>query len=562
MAAAVASAKASILASAGKAASLAKAVSQNGEHGEHGSVFQLAEHLDVDIITAMVVGLILFTILFEIAIHKIEHYLSSNIIYLECLRKVFKELTIMGFISFILLLIHEFVKVPFHEHLCFEFAHIWIFFVALVFILHSVIFMAALSSSEKKFKLYDSTKHHNAVMSPPTLTQAIVGASAEEAVLSYHVAKEVFREHNGLKPSFDFRKYVTSFVGETIVELLDTTELTWCLIIVLFLLNLGRNHLVDYMNGTTENYASIDHPSSLAELAKLPHSQHVSFFSLTHEQQEELLGGLGYKYRKIWTFMTFGWIIFVTNCLCMVWCRFITNRLLYDARIHVGRDTEKEGELSEEWDEKKMRARLPCGRMKIFTVTLEFITMIQCFYFGLLLLLNARTAYGNYPPPFGFLYMVVMFVPVATNLFVVYPAHLKNIAFLAAITESKHNLKHEVVEYQHAMLVDFHHKVKKWLHDISQSPEQAAAECFEKCKSKSDDGKYEVPASILYPYLKRAGIVFKEDQFFVIFKQLDEDDSGVVDQAELVHLFSSISHAPDHDEETGKGHGGHSKGHH
>lgn len=577
--AAVATAKAAVLAASGhakeaapvyhKSASIgilaAKAIEQTGEHG---SVFALAEHLDVDVITAMVVGLIIFTILFEVAIHKLEHYLSSNHIYLECLLKVFKELTIMGFISFILLLVHEFVKVPFHEHLCFEFAHIWIFFVALCFILHSIIFMASLSSSEKKFKVYDSTKHENAVLEEPTIRHSLVGLNEAESVLSYHVAKEIFREHNNVKPSFDFRKYISSFCGETIVELLDTTELTWGLIIVLFLLNLGRNHMVDYMNGTTENYAAdvaaADKKGSLLELSTMPHSHHVSFFQLSNSQVEELLGSLGAHKRNIWTFMTFGWFIFVSNFLCLVWARHISNRLIYDARLQIGREEGAEvPDEAREWDEKKMRSKLPCGKMMFFTVTLELITMVQCFYLGLLLLLNARTAYTNYAPPFGFLFMVAMFVPVFANLFIIYPAQLKTIAFLSALTNVNNHLKHEVEEYQHGMLVDFHHKVKTWLHKVGMTSEQAAAEVFNSCKNEND----EVTAKALDLYLKAKvfetgktdadgnvimdpRITFKADQMFVVFKQIDEDDSGVIDQTELVHMFSASAKV--HDEETGK----------
>lgn len=518
----------------------ARVVAQTGEHG---SVFELGEHIDVDLITIFIIAMIVFTIGFEVSIHKLEHYLSSNPVYLEALLKVFKELTIMGFISFILLLIHEFVHIPFHEHLVFEFAHVWIFFVALVFILHAIIFMASLGSSEKKFKVYDAQKHEGGVLEQPSIRATILGQSEQQAALSYHVAKEIFREHNKLSKSFDFRKYMSSFCGDTVVELLDTTELTWFLMIVLFALNLGRNHLVDYMNHTdsaTEtaaDNAAADAPASLLALSEMTHSTHISFFQLTMEQTQALLGG---HKRSLWTFTIFGWCILFVNLIALFGIRHIIDKLLYSSRMTIGRA--EDDPVDEEANllghsEEAMRKFLPCGKMKVFRVALELIVMVQCFYLGLLFILNARAAYHYFPPPYGLLFLMVMFVPIAINLFVCFPTQIKSIAFLSAITEVDKHLVHEVNEYQHSMLIDFHHKVKQWLNDSKQSPEAAAKSLFEACKNEQN----EVLDKTLYSAFIKEGILFKDDQFFTVFKQIDEDDSGLVDQEEIEHMLSASS---------------------
>jgi hypothetical protein len=532
----------------------AKAIEQTGEHG---SVFALGEHIDVDLITWMMVGLIVFTILFEVAIEKLEHYLSSNEVYMECLRKVFAELTIMGFISFILLLIHEFVHIPFHEHLVFEFAHIWIFFVALVFIFQSIIFMGSLSSSEKKFKVYEnSSAHEDMVMSPPSFKSTLLGNTEKEAVLNYHIGKEIFVRHNDLKPTFDFRKYLSSYCGETVVELLDTTPLTWGLLIILFLLNLGRNHLVDYMNHTTEDSAAEiaaadkannNAAASLLALSELPHHHHISFFQLSVNQVEALLGT---HKRSLWTFMTFGWILLISNVLCLIGARYITNKLLFEARFHVGRPKGEEPDAHAHdladgaKGEALMRSYLPCGKMKVFNVCLELIIMTQCFYLGLMCLLNGRAAYTHFPPPYGFLFLVVMFVPIAINLFVCFPAQIKAIAFLSAITEGNAHLKHEVEEYQEAMMIDFHHKIKAWLKKEKKTPEAGASEIFAACATVADSKRGAEPTPLLHAFVN-AGIKFKDDQYFTVFKHMDVEDHGSVSEACLKEEFSHAVHGKD-----------------
>jgi len=562
-AAAVSAAKASVLAATSatkdslyhKGANIgilaAKAIEQSGEHG---SVFALGEHIDVDLITWMIVGLIVFTVIFEVSLHHLEHYLSSNHVYEECLGKVFKELTIMGFISFILLLIHEFVKIPFHEHIVFEFAHIWIFFVALVFIIHSIIFMGSLSSAEKKFKVWDNTKHDGDVMEEPSIKAMIFGTDEKQAIVNYHVAKEIFREHNKVSETFDFRKYLSDFCGDTIVELLDTTELTWGLLIVLFLLNLGRNHLVDYMNHTKEDpaaemnaadTASQKGAASLLALSGVTHATHISFFSLSVHQAEALLGT---HKRSLWTFMIFGWSILIFNFSSLVVLRNITGKLLYAGRFHVGRPNGEEPDEhanSLAHDESKMRSYLPCGKMKVFRVILELVVIVQCFYLGLLMLLNGRAAYSHFPPPYGLLFLLVMFVPIVINLFVCFPAQIKAIAFLSAITEVDAHIKHEVEEYQHTMLIDFQHKVKSWLKTDGKSPQAGAAEIYN--SAKNDEGVCEDHA--LHHVLVSEGIKFKPDQFFSVFKQFDQDASGSVDEGEILSMITASASSAGDDEE-------------
>ena len=114
-----------------------------------GSVFGLGALLDVEYTTICFIGLICFTIMFELLDEHMNEVLEGSI-YFEMMQKIYKELTILGFISFGVFMAINTNSV---EHgkalLAFEFAHIVIFFSAMFFILQSIAMMF-LSKSLKK----------------------------------------------------------------------------------------------------------------------------------------------------------------------------------------------------------------------------------------------------------------------------------------------------------------------------------------------------------------------------------------------------------------------------
>ena len=77
------------------------------------------------------IALIVFTIAFELMVHEIEHAVKPHKYYKEMVEKLFKELMILGFVSFSLLLAVELGTDPTTEwFVTLEVAHLWIFFVA------------------------------------------------------------------------------------------------------------------------------------------------------------------------------------------------------------------------------------------------------------------------------------------------------------------------------------------------------------------------------------------------------------------------------------------------
>jgi hypothetical protein len=112
-----------------------------GSTAEHaGSVFDRS-NLRLLPLTLIMIGLILFTMLFEKLIKRLDVSLAHDRTSMHMLTKVYKELMILGFISFMLLVIIDFITIPEEQLHMFEFAHVWIFLIALLFVAHAVVFI-------------------------------------------------------------------------------------------------------------------------------------------------------------------------------------------------------------------------------------------------------------------------------------------------------------------------------------------------------------------------------------------------------------------------------------
>jgi len=176
------------------------------------TLFKLGEHLDWLSLTLCMIGLIVFTIAFEVGLHNLEHrikvrsigwwlrtavcmcrgqslllahpgvphtplfvtvWLTGGRVYLQgtawtkMLSKVYKELMILGFISFVLLMINQFINLPTTQLLMFELSHVWIFLVAVFFVVHAIIFMLLVRKVKRH---WDATAH----MEVPDLLQQYV----------------------------------------------------------------------------------------------------------------------------------------------------------------------------------------------------------------------------------------------------------------------------------------------------------------------------------------------------------------------------------------------------
>ena len=117
---------------------------------EHHSIFALPEEYDKNLLTWIIVALIGVTIVYERVTEYLEEKVFNEGIRAALWQKMLRELTILGFVSFSATITLQFVVLPEADHLIFEFAHVLMFTLAIMYakeIAISSLLFAAIKSS-------------------------------------------------------------------------------------------------------------------------------------------------------------------------------------------------------------------------------------------------------------------------------------------------------------------------------------------------------------------------------------------------------------------------------
>ncbi|CAM9741303.1 unnamed protein product [Chrysoparadoxa australica] len=130
------------------------------EHHEGGhNIFNLAGQLDVLQASLCFMVLIGVTVVFEFIVEKLEEALHEAEHYRAMLDKVFKELALLGLISFIVFVFETTGALQAVGGdswlLSFEYAHILLFFVAMAYVLQALMLMLLVVRSDKFWKHVD-----------------------------------------------------------------------------------------------------------------------------------------------------------------------------------------------------------------------------------------------------------------------------------------------------------------------------------------------------------------------------------------------------------------------
>jgi Ca2+-binding EF-hand superfamily protein len=116
-----------------------------------GGIF--SEKVDMSLSAASLIGLCLFTLLFEYCADALEEAFEHAPHYTDMIQKVWRELMILGFISLMVVMANEFSLI--HDHtlfIAFEFAHLLIFGVSMFYTLTAVVTANRLAYTERQWK--------------------------------------------------------------------------------------------------------------------------------------------------------------------------------------------------------------------------------------------------------------------------------------------------------------------------------------------------------------------------------------------------------------------------
>jgi CRP-like cAMP-binding protein len=247
--------------------------------GGHGSgafaVFTNAAHLDILTISLAFVAVIGLTMGFEAVAESITHYTNewaSEIhakVVNDVVTKLYRELTILGFISFTLMMLlqSQVLGAASNEVHAFEFAHVATFFIALLFIMQTVIFIYTTHSIKSRIFSFapqaTSAKEYEAMkgcvlarlqrMFERFQNGMLFTQSRAFDEMCHYILRSSFLVEYSLPAQFNFRLYVCKGLDQYMVHLMDPSMRSWGFLLVVVFLNILRyklaslSHLGEYL---------------------------------------------------------------------------------------------------------------------------------------------------------------------------------------------------------------------------------------------------------------------------------------------------------------------------
>ncbi len=216
----------------------------------------------------LIIAFVAFALLFEVVLHKLEHWVMHRHPHIQTmLRNIYRELMILGIISFCFIM-YIFTGEPGDDiKMTFEVAHVFIFLFACfhTFVVGLCIFLSLklskrwlsleridlvnyLELKEKYQRLNERReKHGNPLWRHlgwwfPSPVRYAQFSKLHEAI-SFHDVRYQFIYYRNLSRDFRFSKYLRKIKFATFVELVEIHPVCWLILIAFILLDLLRHEI-------------------------------------------------------------------------------------------------------------------------------------------------------------------------------------------------------------------------------------------------------------------------------------------------------------------------------
>ncbi|ETP05444.1 hypothetical protein F441_17964 [Phytophthora nicotianae CJ01A1] len=232
-----------------------------------GSLFQVGHDVEFWRVLIHLSILAFCLVLFEAALHHVEHKLSRYDKYQHMLRKAYRELMILGLLSLGLKLLKEIPSIHADSKtmLAFQVADLAIFILALALILQAIIVFSQL---RKHNKVADHTELITAqdlvdAINPPAgvspTPQARTSTSKwfwskktiggfEKEVVERRLLRHLFLRRFGLPQLFPFSKYLRRAQANQISHMIEVEPSMWVLLLVVAWLICGFVSILEHLN--------------------------------------------------------------------------------------------------------------------------------------------------------------------------------------------------------------------------------------------------------------------------------------------------------------------------
>ncbi|KAG3031202.1 hypothetical protein PC110_g17485 [Phytophthora cactorum] len=256
-----------------------------------GSVFQVGEDVELYQVVVVLNALAICLLVFEAALHYLEHHLlAHNDKYQHMLKKVYRELMILGLLSFIIKMLTEVGGIDGYSGtmLAFQVADLIIFILAITLVLQAINVLLLLRGYNKRSDRAELITTQDLV-DPLNSSEAggkqSKGNLFKKDVVKHRLLRHLFLRRFGLPQLFPFTKYLRRAQATNIVHMIEVEPSMWLLL-------LGMAWAFSAVVQILEGY------------------------------------DVDVRYELIETLLAFAWVLVLFHILVMLYFRFCVRRLL------------------------------------------------------------------------------------------------------------------------------------------------------------------------------------------------------------------------------------------
>lgn len=192
--------------------------------GAGGAVF--GGDVDFSLVSLNLIGIILFTIVFEHLTEHLEESVEESPVYLDVVHKVYKELMILGVLSFVLAVSVEFgIHIPLLWLRSFEWAHMIIFAVAGLYLSNTILAIVGMEATFSEWVRAQNRSVQGAVLD---LTAARAAGDANWRLdADFKIVRLIFLSEYSLPKVFDYMSYVKRKLHANVRHTIHIHVSTW-----------------------------------------------------------------------------------------------------------------------------------------------------------------------------------------------------------------------------------------------------------------------------------------------------------------------------------------------
>ena len=517
--------------------------------------------LDMALATWMMIALIVFTISFEFFLHHVERQLLLHTHYLKILSKVYKELMILGFISFAILIVLQVLELSSATTETLEFVHVWFFFIAVLYAIHVLVYMWLARRDKRRYdvaacmRIPDLIEQYKQVQAEEETRQQRPGCWAAMArhwhrlcqvsfvssvwssvyqsrstrvyqQLQFHIVRSLFIRTYGLKAEFDFAKYLRRCMSKHITEQLDIKEGSWLMLIVFLVINVIRVEI------------------------------------------EQLYGDADYAVVTLWLFLVVPYFLLGIGALAVFGIEKAKTALMAKVGVETAADlaqallrsrtaiTSSAAAASDSFQSNAAKAKrasviissqqqaldaylplllsglFPYNKPWLFTKALEVVMLTQCFFIGLACIFHIRQAFADFSAPIAALYVLFTMLPHLLVLLLIAPHVMTQFVFVHAVGYVNRDSLQHVSEYMadcELLRADIQH----YLQQYCLTSNTSVTALF---LTLSKDSNY-IPVQSLRSLLDSVGIRLTASQTSRLRRMVNLQQDGRIDLREFMLFF-------------------------